>query len=124
SRLSFTSRFLAFVGKCLDETTDEKKMLTNYRQNMSLRAGIKGFGAQDYAIAAPLLAEGRVSTESLAFHWTDGEHSDVFLFRLYRQRDKMDLLQKMVQDPRIQLTRGAVHFEPGEAYTWEVRTVS
>lgn len=124
SRLSFTSRFLAFVGKCLDETTDEKKMLTKYRQNMSLRAGINGFSAQDYAIETPLLAEGRVSTEFLTFHWSDGENSDAFLFRLYRQRDKMDLLQKMVQDPRIQLTRGAVHLEPGDAYTWEVRTAS
>lgn len=124
SRLSFTSRFLAFVGKCLDETTDEKKMLTNYRQNMSLRAGINGFSAQDYEIAVPLLAEGRVSTDFLTFYWSDGDHSDPFLFRLYRQRDKIDLLQTLVQDPRMQLTRDAVHLEPGEAYTWEVRSAS
>jgi hypothetical protein len=124
SRLSFTSRFFAFVGKCIDETTDEKKMLTNYRENMSLRAGIKGFGTREYAIQVPLLTDGRVSTEFLSFSWNDGEHADPFLFRLYRQRDKMDLMLKKITDPRLQLTRGAVHLEPGESYTWFVTSAS
>jgi hypothetical protein len=122
SRLSFTSRFLNFVGKAMDETTDEKKMVENHRKHMeTVRAGIRGYANNEFAIQTNLLTAGNMSTENITFYWEEeGAGQEEYLFELYRSNDKMDLIKKRLNTNRFDLRAGIVHLEPGTAYTWAV----
>jgi hypothetical protein len=122
SRLSFTSRFLNFVGKAMDETTDEKKMVENHRKHMeTVRAGIRGYANNEFAIQTNLLTAGNMSTENLTFYWEEAESDQQeYLFELYRSNDKVDLIKKRLNTNRFDLRAGIIHLEPGTAYTWMV----
>lgn len=125
SKLSFFSRFLAYVGNSMDATKDEKALIENHRKHMeSVRAGISGFGEKDYAIKTNLLMQGNVSSDNLTFTWMEIEGADGYLFTLVRKRDKTELIMKRVYGNAFEIVAGEVSFDQGEEYTWQVSAVS
>ncbi len=124
SKLSFMSRFLAYVGNSMDETKDEKALIENHRKHMEVRAGIKGFGNQTFAIKTNLLLEGNVSTDNLTFTWAEVDNADGYLFKLYRKKDKLELLMKTFFGNAFEILPGQVSLDQGEEYVWQVVAVS
>lgn len=121
--IGYMSRYLRYLSKAIDHTKDEKKLVENHRAHMeTLRAGIRGFGSQDFDIHTCGIHEGNMTTMNLSFFWTEEDAGGDYLFRITPKGSKEDLFRRRVTGKSVSLVNGQIDFQEGQTYVWQVAT--
>jgi hypothetical protein len=120
--LSFIGRFWGFLSGSMESTEDQKHLEEHHKKSMeNLRAGIKGYASQDFAIQADLLYCGKLSDKEVNFTWTPtaGLNS---CFRLTNQADDAVILTSWTKANTLRLNLSDLALEDGSVYEWQIIT--
>lgn len=122
SSLSFMGRFWGFLSGSMESTEDEQHLEEHHKKSMeNLRAGIKGYASQDFAIQADLLFGGKLSDLEVNFIWTPSAGLNR-CYRLTRQADDGVILTAWTRANALRLNLGDLALEDGGIYEWQIIT--
>jgi hypothetical protein len=119
--MGFTGRFWAFINGSMKETQDDKTLEENHRKHMeSVRAGVKGYARQQYAIRSNLLFSGTLSAVPVTFQWTRGTPGQSYMFWISSEKDRRMIVQAYTRDTFFQVDLSQLALDPGGSYEWVV----